>query len=67
MYSRENANDARIAKVLTEDEARRIASNIAANLTREKWLKASASVGAPSSTSPLVEIEAVAAGLVNGL
>jgi hypothetical protein len=28
VYSRENANDARIAKVLTEDEARRIAANI---------------------------------------
>jgi hypothetical protein len=28
-YSRENAGDARVAKVLTEDEARRIASNIA--------------------------------------
>jgi hypothetical protein len=29
VYSRENANDAHIAKVLTDDEARRIASNIA--------------------------------------
>ena len=29
VYSRENANDAAIAKVLTEDEARRIAANIA--------------------------------------
>jgi hypothetical protein len=29
VYSRENANDADMAKVLTEDEARRIASNIA--------------------------------------
>ena len=29
VYSRENPNDARITKVLTEDEARRIASNIA--------------------------------------
>jgi hypothetical protein len=29
VYSRENENDARIAKVLTEDEARRIAANIA--------------------------------------
>jgi hypothetical protein len=29
VYSRENDNDARIAKVLTEDEARRIAVNIA--------------------------------------
>jgi hypothetical protein len=29
VYSRENEHDARIAKVLTEDEARRIASNIA--------------------------------------
>ena len=29
IYSRENANDAHIAGVLTEDEARRIASNIA--------------------------------------
>jgi hypothetical protein len=28
-YSRGNAHDANIAKVLTEDEARRIASNIA--------------------------------------
>jgi len=29
VYSRENPNDAHMAKVLTEDEARRIASNIA--------------------------------------
>jgi hypothetical protein len=29
VYSREKPDDARIAKVLTEDEARRIASNIA--------------------------------------
>jgi hypothetical protein len=29
VYSRENDSDADIAKVLTEDEARRIASNIA--------------------------------------
>ena len=29
VYSRENASDAHMAKVLTEDEARRIASNIA--------------------------------------
>ena len=29
VYSRENPSDAHIAKVLTEDEARRIASNIA--------------------------------------
>jgi hypothetical protein len=29
MYSRENANDAHMAKVLTEDEVRRIASNFA--------------------------------------
>ena len=29
VYSRENPNDAHITKVLTEDEARRIASNIA--------------------------------------
>jgi hypothetical protein len=29
VYSRENPSDAAIAKVLTEDEARRIASNIA--------------------------------------
>ena len=29
VYLRENPNDARIAKVLTEDAARRIASNIA--------------------------------------
>jgi hypothetical protein len=29
VYSRENPNDARLAKVLTEDEARRIAVNIA--------------------------------------
>ena len=29
VYSRENSNDAHLAKVLTEDEARRIASNIA--------------------------------------
>jgi len=29
VYSRETENDAHIAKMLTEDEARRIASNIA--------------------------------------
>lgn len=29
VYSREKPDDARMAKVLTEDEARRIASNIA--------------------------------------
>jgi hypothetical protein len=29
VYSRENPNDAHMAKVLTQDEARRIASNIA--------------------------------------
>jgi hypothetical protein len=29
VYSRENPSDARMAKVLTEDEARRPASNIA--------------------------------------
>jgi hypothetical protein len=29
VYSRENPNDAHMAKVLTEDEARRIASTIA--------------------------------------
>jgi hypothetical protein len=29
VYSRENESDARLAKVLTPDEARRIASNIA--------------------------------------
>ena len=29
VYSRENPNDAHMAKVLTEDEARRVASNIA--------------------------------------
>jgi hypothetical protein len=29
VYSRENPNDAHMAKVLTEDEARRIAANIA--------------------------------------
>jgi hypothetical protein len=28
-YSRENPNDAHMAKVLTEDEARRIAANVA--------------------------------------
>jgi hypothetical protein len=28
-YERDNPNDAHIAKVLTEDEARRIAANIA--------------------------------------
>jgi hypothetical protein len=29
VYLRENTSDARMAKVLTEDEARRLASNIA--------------------------------------
>ncbi len=29
LYSREKPDDARVANVLTEDEARRIASNIA--------------------------------------
>jgi K+/H+ antiporter YhaU regulatory subunit KhtT len=29
VYSRENPNDVHMAKVLTEDEARRVASNIA--------------------------------------
>ena len=29
VYSRENASDAHMAKVLTEDEARRIAANVA--------------------------------------
>jgi len=29
VYSRENASDAHMAKVLTEDEARRVACNIA--------------------------------------
>jgi hypothetical protein len=29
VYARENPNDAHLAKVLTEDEARRITSNIA--------------------------------------
>ena len=29
VYSRENASDAHMAKVLTEDEARRIVANIA--------------------------------------
>ena len=44
VYSRENPNDAHVAKVLTEDEARRIASNIAKlpdptwqNLTTRRW------------------------------
>jgi hypothetical protein len=38
VYSRENPNDAHIAGVLTEDEARRIASNIAqrAGLARQR-------------------------------
>ena len=38
VYSRENANNAHIAKVLTEDEARRIASKYsqAAKLTRRR-------------------------------
>jgi hypothetical protein len=29
VYSRENSNDAHLAKVISEDEVRRIASNIA--------------------------------------
>ena len=38
VYSRENANNTHIAKVLTEDEARRIASKYsqAAKLTRRR-------------------------------
>jgi hypothetical protein len=45
VYARENRNDAHLAKVLTEDEARRIASNIAQ--AGQGGLRASASVGAP--------------------
>jgi hypothetical protein len=40
VYSRKNPNDAHIAKVLTEDDARRIASNIAklpTLLGKEGW------------------------------
>jgi K+/H+ antiporter YhaU regulatory subunit KhtT len=44
VYSRENPNDAHMAKVLTEDEARRIASNIAKLPTYSAKLEASASV-----------------------
>jgi hypothetical protein len=45
VYSRENPNDAHMAKVLTKDEARRIASNIAkADVARHRGLSASASV-----------------------
>jgi hypothetical protein len=42
VYSRENPDDAHMAKVLTEDEARRIASNIAKLphlLGKARWLR----------------------------
>jgi hypothetical protein len=41
VYSSENPNDAHMAKVLTEDEARRIARQHrqAANLTRQRGVK----------------------------
>ena len=48
VYSRENPNDAHIAKVLTEDEARRIASNIAKLPTVEN-----AAVVTPIASLPL--------------
>ncbi|MGB6702933.1 hypothetical protein, partial [Methyloceanibacter sp.] len=38
VYSRENPNDAHMAKVLTQDEARRIASNIV-KLPTSLWHK----------------------------
>jgi hypothetical protein len=47
VYSREDPNDAHIVKVLTEDEARRIGSNIAKLPTLlGKGAEASASAGA---------------------
>jgi hypothetical protein len=51
VYSRENPNDAHMAKALTEDEARRIAAKRrqAAKLGCKERLKASPSVGRASS------------------
>jgi hypothetical protein len=37
VYSRKNPNDAHMSKVLTEDEARRIASNIAKLPAIRQW------------------------------
>ena len=51
VYSRENPNDAHMAKVLTVDEARRIASNIAKLPTYSAKLDDAAAVKGSSGAS----------------